>query len=52
MEREIQLCECTYINENTIEFIAPYDVFINVDRIIITEEDSEKSRIFEEAISE
>lgn len=52
MEKEIQLCECTYINENMVELIVPYDVFINVDRIIITEEDSEKSRIFEEAISD
>lgn len=49
MEREIQFCECNYIDEDTVEFTVPYDVFVNASRIVITEEDSEESKTFEEA---
>ena len=52
MEKPLQVCEYNYIDETTIEFVVPYDVFVYADKIIIKEEDSDESRTFEEAFGD
>ena len=52
MEKPLQICEYNYIDDTTIEFVVPYDVFIYADKIIIKDDDSEESRTFEEVIDD
>lgn len=48
MKKSLDFCEYNYIDEDTVEFIVPYDVLVNAEKIVLRDEDSEESRTFEE----